>query len=175
LPIAAEISRPLALDALPEEGVTVDLEASPDERGALAARFDLVALDRLVGEVRVRPADAGATVHVAGRLDADVVQRCVVTLEPVPAHVAAEFDRLFSRELPPHAQGEVEVDPEAELPEPLEGDRLDLGEILAEELSLALDPYPRSPEADRFLAEFEAEHGGGSRSPFAALAPLRRH
>ena len=68
--------------------------------------------------------------------------------------VEAEFDRLFSRDLPAEAEGEVEIDAEAETPEPLVGGRLDLGEILAEELSLALDPYPRAPEADRHLAEF---------------------
>ena len=90
---------------------------------------------------------------VTGRLEADVVQSCVVTFEPVPAKIEAEFDRLFSRDVPEEALDEVEIDAEAELPEPLVDGRLDLGEILAEELSLALDPYPRSPEADLRLAE----------------------
>ena len=48
-----------------------------------------------------------------------MVQTCVVTFEPVPAQVEAEFDRLFSQDVPAEADGEVEIDPEAELPEPL--------------------------------------------------------
>jgi hypothetical protein len=70
----------------------------------------------------------------------------------------------------------VEIDPEAELPEPLPSSgKLDLGEILAEELSLALDPYPRSPAADRLLAELEARDRGEAGSPFGVLASLRKH
>ena len=99
-----------------------------------------------------------------------------MTLEPVPAQVEAEFDRLFSRDLPEEASGEVEIDPEAESPEPLVGHVLDLGEVLAEELSLALDPYPRSPDADRLLAEVQgpqaARGANAVRPPGHAAAPL---
>lgn len=172
--IPVEFSRPLLLDAVPPQGATVALEATADECRALAARFGLVELGSLSGEVRVEPVDGSATYLVTGRLDAAVVQTCVVTLEPVPARVQAEFDRLFSTEMPEDTDGEVEVDAEAETPEPLASDRLDLGEILAEELSLAMDPYPRSADADRHLAEFGGG-GKGSVSPFATLSGLRRH
>jgi len=176
LPIAAEFSRPFALDSLPPGGTAVVLKASADECRALATRFDLVRLDSFEGEVQIERADAETLVHVAGHLEADAVQSCVVTLEPVAAKVQADFDRLFSRASPAEAQGEVEIDPEAELPEPLPSSgKLDLGEILAEELSLALDPYPRSPEADRLLAELEARDQGEADSPFSALASLRKH
>ena len=173
--ISVEFSRPLPLDAVPPEGVTVRLQASPEECRALAARFDLVELAGLSGEIRVEPVGSNPTFLVTGRLAADAVQACVVTLESVPARVAAEFDRLFSRDLPAESDGEVEIDAEAETPEPLVEGRLDLGEILAQELSLALDPYPRTPDADRHLAEFAGEPGGGTRSPFGVLAGLRRH
>jgi uncharacterized metal-binding protein YceD (DUF177 family) len=174
--IPVEFSRPLALDAVPPEGVTVRLQASSEECRALAARFGLVELTGLSGEIRVEPVGSNPTFLVTGRLAADAVQACVVTLEPVPAKVEAEFDRLFSRDLPAESDGEVEIDAEAETPEPLVEGRLDLGEILAQELSLALDPYPRAPDADRHLAKFGGEpSGGGTRSPFGVLAGLRRH
>jgi uncharacterized metal-binding protein YceD (DUF177 family) len=176
LPIDAEFSRPFALDSLPPGGIAVALKASAEERRALAARFDLVRLDSLEGEVRIERADAGTLVHVAGRLEADAVQSCVVTFEPVAAKVEADFDRLFSRALPAETQGEVEIDPEAELPEPLpHPGKLDLGEILAEELSLALDPYPKAPGADRLLAELQPGGRGEADRPFSVLASLRKH
>lgn len=173
--VPVEFSRPLLLDAVPPDGVTVPLEASVAECRALAARFGLVELGSLAGEVRVTPVAGTATYLVTGRLVAEVAQTCVVTLEPVPARVEAEFDRLFSRDLPAETDGEVEIDAEAETPEPLATDRLDLGEILAEELSLALDPYPRAPDADRHLAEFGGDRSGATGSPFSTLASLRRH
>jgi uncharacterized metal-binding protein YceD (DUF177 family) len=177
LPTAAEFSRILAPDVVPPDGVTVTLKANDEECQALARRFDLVRLDLLEGEARVERAGEDL-LHVAGQLHARVAQRCVVTLEPVEAIVDATFDRLFAREATEETEKEVEIDPEAELPEPLTEGRLDLGEILAEELSLALDPYPRSPEADQRLAELGVaadDEGAGEANPFAALAALRKH
>ena len=173
--VAAEFSRPLQLDAVPPEGATVQLEASPEECRALAVRLGLIELKSLAGSARVEPVDHAATYLVTGDLTADVVQTCVVTLEPVPGRVETAFDRLFSRDLPAETEGEVEIDAEAEMPEPLLSDRLDLGELLAEELSLALDPYPRAADADAHLKAFGCEDGDGARSPFAALGNLRRH
>ncbi|MGD9510671.1 MAG: DUF177 domain-containing protein [Geminicoccaceae bacterium] len=175
MPIPLEFSRPLAPEHVPLEGTSVHLAASAAECGLLARRFELVDLTRLEGDVRVVPMAGVDTLHVSGHLSADVVQSCVVTLDPVSARVETDFDRLFSRDVPDEVEGEVEIDPEAEAPEPLVGGMLDLGEILAEELSLALDPYPRSPEADRLLAEQQDDADETRRSPFATLDSLRRH
>ena len=172
--IPAEFSRPLALDSVPPSGTRVRLEASTDECRALAKRFDLVSLDRLEGVIDIAPVDLTRTVHVSGRVFAHVVQSCVVTFEPVGAAIEADFDRLFSRDEPVETDAEVEIDVEAETPEPVFGDRLDLGEILAEELSLALEPYPRAPDADRRMAEFSGDEPG-AKGPFGVLTRLRRH
>lgn len=173
--IPVEFSRPLAVDSVPPEGRSVQLLASPGERRLLAERLELIDLPRLEGEVRVQPVEGTDAIHVAGHLSADVVQSCVVTLDPVPAQVEADFDRLFSRDVPAEADGEVEVDPEGEAPEPLVSGTLDLGEILAQELSLAMDPYPRVADADQKLSELGGEEADRQRSPFAALDALRRH
>ena len=60
-------------------------------------------------------------------------------------------------------------DPEAPDDIPYGGGSIDLGEAAAEQLALALDPYPRRPGA--VLAETTA---AADRSPFAALARLQR-
>jgi uncharacterized metal-binding protein YceD (DUF177 family) len=172
--IPAEFSRPLALDSVPPSGTRIRLEASVDECRALAKRFDLVSLDRLEGVIDIAPVDLTHTVHVSGRVFAHVVQSCVVTFEPVAARIEADFDRLFSSDEPVETDAEVEIDIEAETPEPMVGDQLDLGEILAEELSLALDPYPRAADADQRLAEFSGDEPG-AKGPFGALARLRSH
>lgn len=176
MPITPEFSRPVALASVPQGGTEVALSATPEECRALARRFDLDRLDRLAGEIRLEHAGRDL-LHVSGRVRADLAQRCVVTFEPVPATVDAGFERLFSADVTADAKGEVEVDALAEEPEPMpEGGALDLGEILAEELSLALDPYPRAPDADRRLAEATAAgDAAGAAGPFGALARLRKH
>jgi hypothetical protein len=69
---------------------------------------------------------------------------------------------------------EIEIDPDVDVPEPLGEDGLDLGEVAAEEMAVALDPYPRAPDADAVLAEVAARAAEEDRGPFAVLAPLHR-
>jgi len=90
----------------------------------------------------------------------------VVTLEPVASHVTDSFSLLYGRSQ--NDASEVVLSGEAELVEPLEGGVIDIGEAAAQQLSLALDPYPRAPGAG--LGEAS---GGMGDSPFAALAKLR--
>jgi uncharacterized metal-binding protein YceD (DUF177 family) len=163
-----EFSRPVSVSRLPPGG-RFKVEATPREREALARRFDLVALDRLVGEVRLTRL-ANAAVRLEGTLDADVVQSCVVTLDPVPANVADEFAVVYTPEL--DAAREVELTGEEEAIELLHGDTIDIGEAVAQQLSLALDPYPRAPGAalpdEASAPPLPEDH------PFAALARLRQ-
>jgi uncharacterized metal-binding protein YceD (DUF177 family) len=79
--------------------------------------------------------------------------------------------------------GEALLSAQADAPEPLSGNMLDVGEIVAEQLSLAADPYPRRPGAKLEdvmpkprkgeKAEMEAGKGEQRRHPFAGLAALR--
>ncbi|MCC7273824.1 MAG: DUF177 domain-containing protein [Alphaproteobacteria bacterium] len=169
-----EFSRPIAVAAIDRRGVNRVIEASEAERRALAARFDLVAVDRLVATVRLRAVNGGTAIRLDARFDADVVQRCVVTLEPVPATVGEDFVLLYSRE---DGGEEVELAFEDEVVEPLEGDAIDVGEAVAQELAIALDPYPRAPGATVPPLDdaTDARHEGTSsqEGAFAALARAR--
>jgi len=157
-----EFSRPIEITRLPAGAPAYSLTANPAERAALARRFGLLALDKLEAEVTLRRV-SGGFIRLSATLAADVVQACVVTLDPVPAHVEDEFSLLF---------GETDEEepsllmPDTELIEPLEEGRIDMGEAVAQQLSLALDPYPRAPGA----VAAEAEE---SSSPFAELAKIR--
>jgi uncharacterized metal-binding protein YceD (DUF177 family) len=166
--IAHEFSRVYATDRLPADGADFRIGAEAGEREALARRFELVALDRLEARGQVIRRTPGGLVEVTGRLSASAIQRCVVTLEPIPSEIEADFQRFFAPALEPTA--EIEIDPDDILLEPLEGEIVDVGEIVAEELSLALDPYPRAAGAAPGPTAEASERG-----PFAALAALRRH
>ena len=161
-----EFSRHLPLARLPEEGREERLKASPAECAALAHRFGIPAVNRLEAVVRLQP-ESGGGVSVTGRLSAEVVQECVVTLEPVTQAVEEE---VALRILGP--EEEPSDDPDAPDEIPAEGDSVDVGEAIAEQLSLALDPYPRAPGAALPGGEegLEATPTG----PFAGLASLKK-
>lgn len=161
--IAPEFSRPLPLGLVGPEGRHERLEANGAEREALARRFGIPAIAALRAELELRPESDGAVV-ARGRLSARVTQACVVTLEPIEQQVE---EAVALRFLPPGrepADGPEEMDEIA-----TEYGVADLGEAMAEQLSLALDPYPRAPGA----ALPEAGEGAGAATgPFAALAGL---
>jgi len=171
--IENEFSRIARLDSLPDAERSIVLSADADERAALARRFGLVSIDRLEAEGATRR--AGAIVHFAGRLVADVVQTCIATGDPLPAHVASDFVlRFVPEEMVATEEEEFELD-EADCDTlPYDGGAIDLGEAVAETLLLALDPFPRGPDADAVLREAGVRQEGEEEpsGPFAALKGL---
>ncbi len=161
----------LTLDRI-RDGERVDLVADDQERRAIAERLDLPSLDRL--EAHASLGRDGDTVRATGRVAAALEQRCVVTGDPVAAHLDEPFDIAF---VPEPRAGEVPEEVELR-PEDCDvvfhdGTAIDLGTAIADTLALSLDPYPRSASAEAALREagvLSEEEAG----PFAALAKLRR-
>ena len=166
-----ELSRPLQVDKISAGGVEEILVANEEERKRLAERFGLLSLLSLQAQLTVTPA-RGAMFAVKGHMEADVVQQCVVTLEPLPAHISQQIDVLCADPefldpgvSPPH----VEVDDDEM--EPIIGGIIDLGELVSQNLGIALDPYPRKPG----LTFVEVEYGDDTvANPFAKLATLTK-
>lgn len=166
-----EFSRPIKLDTLGAAPRAEQIEADAEEREALARRFGLLALDALDAELTlVRDGDA---VTLTGRLRALAAQACVASGAPVPAEVDEAIDLHF-RPAPAAGRADEEIElGEGEMDVLFhDGSAIDIGEAVAQSLALALDPYPRAPDAEAALREAgvksEAEAG-----PFAALAALK--
>lgn len=171
-----EFSRIVNVDSLAGDEVIQDIEANAVERAALAARFGLLALDKLTAVVRLTRL-RGRQIRLDGEFAADVVQSCVVTLEPVKSRVAGPFTVTFAPAAELDAGPDLDLSPWAEdLPEPLEGDTIDIGETVAQFLSLALDPYPRRRGVEFTAAEYPGPAPvSPENGPFAALARLRKN
>ena len=159
-----EFSRLVPLARLPESGRQEQLKASAAECAALAKRFSIPAVQRLEATLLLRP-EPGGGIEVGGTLRAEVVQTCVISLESV----AQRVEEAVSLRLVAPGE-EPSDDPEGPDELPIEGDAFDLGEAIAEQLALALDPYPRAPGAELP----QAGAGDGAHGPFGALAALRR-
>ncbi|HYL32798.1 MAG TPA: DUF177 domain-containing protein [Stellaceae bacterium] len=167
VPRATEFARPIELSRLNHGEQRFAINANALERAALAARFGLVSLDGLEAAVRLDRI-AGGLVRLEADFNADVVQTCVVTLEPVRNRVAESFAVLYGEG---GEAREVTLDGEAETIEPIVGGVIDIGEAVAQQLSLALDPFPHAPGAAS--VQLAASSDVSADSPFNVLARLR--
>jgi uncharacterized metal-binding protein YceD (DUF177 family) len=177
----SEIERIVDLDRMGAGGAALDIIASDSERSALAKRFGFLGLPAFSARVTVdrRP---GGQVVVEGRLRGRIVQACVLTLDPVAQELDDTFRIVFKKDhlddRDPES-GEAVLSAQVDAPEPLSGNLLDVGEIVAEQLSLAADPYPRRTGAKledvlpKPRREGRKGHGEQRRHPFAGLSVLR--
>ena len=123
----------------------LDIKANEEERAALAARFDLVELAELAATLALKKRGDGIF-ELTGRWHARLAQRCVVTLEPVPAALSDDV-RLFYGTLAAPAAAADPLDDEGS-PEPIENGVIDVGEAVVQLMGVALAPYPRAPGAE---------------------------
>ncbi|MFN3388248.1 MAG: YceD family protein [Allosphingosinicella sp.] len=169
-----EFSRPIRIDTLGPAPRSIAIEAEAEEREALARRFGLLSIAALSAQASV--SRAGEAVVASGRLEAAVTQACVATGEPVEARIAEDFRIEFRPHPETGPEEEIELG-EDELDVVFyDSAAVDLGEAVAESLSLALDPYPRSPASEAALKEAgvkSEEEARAESSPFAALAGLK--
>ena len=162
-----EFSRPVDERQLTPKPITI--EATADERKALARRFGIVAIHQLQATVRLER--AGEAVMAHGRLSASIVQSCAVSGEDLPVRIDEPLALRFVPARPIEAEElELEADELDEIE--FEGHELDLGEAVAQSLALAIDPYATGPEADRVRNEVLSEEAASG--PFAALAALKK-
>ena len=166
---------PVAVAQIPETGMHRDIEADKATREAIAEVGGLREILAASASLDVTPM-SGGRIRVEGRVRARVGQTCVVTLDPIESDIDEAVDLIFA---PPEqipemadlveeaAESDVEIpDP----PEPIEHGVIDLGRIATDALFLAVDPYPRKPDAvfePPVVAEDPEDH------PFAALRALQ--
>jgi uncharacterized metal-binding protein YceD (DUF177 family) len=153
------------------DGERLDLVADEVERAAVAKRLRLGAVDRL--DAHAVLSRAGPIVRAEGRLVASVEQSCVITGDPVRAHLDEPFAIVFTPE-PETATPDEEIELGADDCDVVfyDGGTIDLGGAIADSLALALDPYPRSAGADAALKEAGVMTEEQA-SPFAVLARLK--
>lgn len=148
------------------------LEATSEERAALAARFAIVAVERLIAEVELEPVKG--CIQATGTLTAAIIQSCAISSEDLPVTIA---EPLAFRFVPAAGPGrpDEEVELEADELDEIEftGTQFDLGEAVAQSLALAIDPFLEGPNADDFRKN-SGFFGEDTANPFAALAKLKK-
>jgi uncharacterized metal-binding protein YceD (DUF177 family) len=164
-------SFPVIVSDLPEAGDEFEVAPDEAEREALAQFVGVIAVPSLRAKFHVRPSGRGAIVH--GSVEGAVRQKCVITLEPFDNPISESVVLRFAPHGSSTPETDVEVDPGAEdPPDPLVNGRIDLAAVIAEFLTLTIDPYPRKPGAVFSPPEDTAAK---EPSPFAVLEKLKGH
>jgi uncharacterized metal-binding protein YceD (DUF177 family) len=176
--VSAPLTLTYNLARLGNAGDTVRLDADEAQCAAIAVLAEALSLSRFAVQVALKKASPSRFL-LDYRVEAEIAQPCVVTLEPVMSQV----ERVFTRELhfagPSHrAPKAPELDlpaqdismDEAEEPEEIESVHYDLAGPALEEFLLALDPYPRCPGVE---FDPEAHADAPPESPFAVLKSLK--
>ena len=159
-----ELHRPIPVARIGAAGLDVAVEANGAECAALARRMKLPAVQALTCNFRLEW-DSTGCLFARGHLVARVVQICVVSLDEFTDTVE---DRFIARCVE-EGQESDQADPDAPDEIVYADGIIDLGEAAAEQLALALDPYPRAPGVEMPDTSDES-----AAYPFAALTGLRQ-
>ena len=174
----AVLSRILKVDEI-KDGASGEIAASEAERDAIVGLLDLAGLERLSFPYRLDHG-AGGRWRLTGRLQANVTQTCVVSLDPVEVRLDVPVEVEFwpaslLKEPEEGAEDPVSV-ALLDWPEPIADGRIDLGPLIYETLATALDPYSKREGVSFDWSQQgpPQEAGEGKSGPFAALAALKR-
>lgn len=160
---------------------SVTMDASKDECAALAEFWNINAVKSLSAEVRLSRWKRDG-IKLSGHFEGVLEQICVVSLNPVETSISDEFTSHFVPETSRLARQEEQIDGELiidvdgpDIPDTFSGNVIDVGAVVAEFAAMAIDPYPRSEDAevDPKYQENDVDLSNDKISPFAGLAALK--
>lgn len=170
---------PVNVRSLPVKGLRIKIDADDKERLQLKENHGLLAVDSFRADVHISPWKKRG-VRVKGKFEAEIVQACVITLEPLHEHIDENVESVFIPEDSKLVKyetlddtGEVFVDPDGpDTPEVFHGDSIDIGAFLEELFELSINPYPRKKGVDGDYIE-DIGKKEEQVSPFAVLKQLK--
>lgn len=162
----------------------------PEERKRLAKRMGLSDLPSLESDL-VMSRDSGSNViFISGQIRAMVIQNSVVSGKAVKneimdsfeawyadAEQAVSFAKAKQERLTRDGQADMPFLDESEDPEPVIDGQIDVGELVAQYLSLAINPYPRAEGEKYALGDDEPGKAPKevAENPFAALKNWKKN
>jgi hypothetical protein len=184
----SELFYPVNAESIPANGRNVHLSASPEQMKKIAERLDVQGIKDLQADLKLETQNGGHILFISGNFKAKVTQESVVTMKLVDDEVADNIEAWFAdhdKALPfirvKHQVKSVEDGDEAQMleekddPEPLTNGQVDLGEVVIQFLSLAINRFPRE---NNNYENIEADVKGPKEAtlrpnPFAALKNWR--
>ena len=155
------LNKILFLGEIDADGWQQSFDATPVQCSKIAERFEIPKIENLNAKINVLI--DGDLIRVSGHISAMLERICVVCLEPFQEPLDFDFEALFSENIPLIKDGEMKDDIE-----PIDRGRLDIFEIVAEQIGLNMNPFPRKPGAS---GDYLEDKDSGNH-PFANLKNL---
>lgn len=155
------LNKVLFLGEIGPNGWANDFMATPDQCAKIAKRFEIPKVKELSAHICAN-IDRDL-IRVSGHIAARLERVCVVTLESFDEVLDTDFEALFAENVPLIKEGEMKDDIE-----PIERGRLDIFEIVAEQVGLNMNPFPHKEGVNGDYIE----QGDSTNRPFANLKKL---
>ena len=152
------LNKVLFLGEIGPNGWAGDFVATQDQCAKIAERFEIPAVENL--SAHVNALIDGDLIRVSGHIRANLKRICVVSLDPFKEDLDTDFEALFAEDVPLIKDGAMEEDIE-----PIDRGRLDVFDIVAEQVGLNMNPFPRKPG----VSGDYVEKGDSGNHPFANL------
>lgn len=185
MPKTPEWNYPVEVNAVESWPFVIEISPEDSERTGLINRLGVLALDFCEAKVTLNQNKGSQVVHVSGVVRAQIRHNCVVTMEPIESDVHEEFEAWYAdseqavsiakarREKQiEKGRGEMPILSESEAPEAIIDGKINIGELVTQYLSLGIDPYPHSKDADYPVVDGVVSDEAADEvraNPFAAL------
>jgi uncharacterized metal-binding protein YceD (DUF177 family) len=166
-----------------DSGNRLTIEANEEQCKNLARRYGIQSLNNLSAKLYIKQINKNRFIHITGTLQANLIQECIISRDPVKTHITEDFESWFAdaaqilsldkarREKAIKNGEELPILEEHEDPETFENNNIDIGELVAQHLSLAIPPYPRAEGAQYEGPTLDAgKQEPAFDNPFAKLA-----
>ncbi len=155
------LNKVLFLGEIGPNGWQDDFVATSAQCAKIAERFEIPQVKNLTCHVNVVIEDD--LIRATGHLKATLTRVCVASLETFDEKLDTDFEALFAENIPLLKEGQMTDDIE-----PIDRGRLDIFDIVAEQVGLNMKPFPRK----RGISGDYIEQGDSSNRPFANLKNL---
>jgi hypothetical protein len=176
----SEFSREIGLEGLTFNAKEFEFEASDDECRALAERFGILAIHSIKVTGALGRVPGSGDIELCGHVQAVLEQNCSITLGPIEEEVETSFEIRFSDQINhDRPLGEADEWLEDCSFEPKPVGPVDVGEIAAQYLSMAMSPFPRTPGATLDISALKGvdiiseEAARETRLPFSQLKKIK--
>ena len=186
-----EWSHKIEAEDISSKAMHVNIEPTEQQCKDLARRMHIEAIDSAKASLTIQRDSKNMNIHVTGQLKAVISQNCVVSLEPIESVIETQVEGWFAdpgsvisitkarheKDSKSH-DAELQILDEKDDPEPFVDGHIDLGELAAQYLSLAIDPYPHKEGVD-FEQHISADQQKKNipevrKNPFAALKDWKK-
>ncbi len=171
-------------DDIGVNAVHIEISAPKDAFNALSKRLNVHSINEINAKITLQRNGVSKVIHVNGTINADLYQKCVITTEPVQEIISEDIHAWFAdpngavsfakakrERMSRKEQNQLPIIEEHEDPEKIIDGKIDLGELVVQHISLALNPYPRTAgsEYSNQDSSLDDEPDGMYDNPFAAL------